>query len=96
MEEVPARIEPALFEDSIPSILADHVVEIQRAAPQAAYAAIWRSHFLVHRRLYEERSAEFRFVERADSRKFEMVPGVFRSQAVDEFPLGGIRLTLRW
>lgn len=164
MEEVPTRIEPAFFEDNIPPILADLVVEIQSAASQlgqslnenAAFelsdlvrvmncyysnlieghntrpkdieralagaeleeatrplALEAKAHVVVqreidqmnrlgrlpmptsgdfvswvHRRFYEEMPAEFRFVERADGQKIEIVPGVFRSQAADDVSVG--------
>ncbi|MDO1582477.1 Fic family protein [Rhizobium oryzicola] len=164
MEEVRTRIEPAFFEDSIPPILADLVVEIQGAASQLGqslnedaafelsdlvrvmncyYSNLIEGHntrpkdieralagaqleeatrplaleakahvvvqreidqlnrlgklpiptsaeFIswVHRRFYEEMPAEFRFVEQADGKRFEIVPGVFRARAEDDVSVG--------
>ncbi|MBK5571126.1 Fic family protein [Ensifer sp. SSB1] len=164
MEEVPTRIEPAFFEDNIPSVLSDLVVEIHAAASDlgrglhndAAFelsdlvrvincyysnlieghntrpkdieralagaeleeatrplALEAKAHVIVqreidrlnhrgalppptsaefiswvHRRFYEEMPAEFRFVERPDGTKAEIVPGVFRSKSVDDVAVG--------
>ncbi|WP_210214827.1 hypothetical protein [Mesorhizobium sp. M1A.F.Ca.ET.072.01.1.1] len=160
MLETPARIEPCFFQDTIPSVLADLTVELQREAdnlgrglhPESAaeladlvrmmncyYSNLMEGHntrpkdiekalagaeveperralaleakahvivqrkidemyskgdlpsptsveFIawVHRMFYHEMPAEFRFMERPDGSKVEIVPGEFRKTASDD------------
>ncbi|WP_063997093.1 Fic family protein [Ensifer sp. Root127] len=164
MEEVPTRIEPAFFEDVIPSNLSDLVVEIKTAVAglgsglhddaaseladlvrlmncyysnlieghntrpkdieralagaeveeatrplaleAAAHVIVQREidhlgyrgtlpaptsiEFIswVHRRFYEEMPNEFRFVERPDKTKAEIIPGQFRTTTFDDVAVG--------
>lgn len=163
-EEVPTRIEPAFFEESIPATISDLAVEIQKEAANLGQglhndAAFELSDFVrlmncyysnlieghntrprdieralagaeieeanrplvleakahvivqreidelnlrgtlpsptsaefitwVHRRFYEEMPNEFRFVERRDGTKVEIVPGAFRSKSEDDVSVG--------
>jgi len=164
MFETPARIEPCFFQDTIPSILADLTVELQREAdnlgrglhPESAaeladlvrmmncyYSNLIEGHntrpkdiekalagaeveperralaleakahvivqrkidemyskgdlpsptsveFIawVHRMFYREMPEEFRFMERPDGSKVEIVPGEFRKTASDDVVVG--------
>jgi Fic family protein len=164
MIETPARIEPCFFEDTIPSVLADLTVELQREAdnlgrglhPESAaeladlvrmmncyYSNLIEGHntrpkdiekalvgaeieperralaleakahvvvqrridemcsrgdlpsptsveFLawVHRLFYDAMPTEFRFTERPDGSKVEIVPGEFRKTANDDVVVG--------
>ncbi|MDX8535282.1 Fic family protein [Mesorhizobium sp. VK25A] len=164
MLETPARIEPCFFQDTIPSVLADLTVELQREAdnlgrglhPESAaeladlvrmmncyYSNLIEGHntrpkdiekalagaeveperralaleakahvivqrkidemyskgilpsptsveFIawVHRMFYHEMPEEFRFMERPDGSKVEIVPGEFRTTASDDVVVG--------
>ncbi|MDX8443241.1 Fic family protein [Mesorhizobium australafricanum] len=164
MFETPARIEPCFFHDTIPSVLADLTVELQREAddlgrglhPESAaeladlvrmmncyYSNLIEGHntrpkdiekalagaeveperralaleakahvivqrkidemyskgilpsptsveFIawVHRMFYHEMPEEFRFMERPDGSKVEIVPGEFRTTASDDVVVG--------
>ncbi|MDX8462419.1 Fic family protein [Mesorhizobium humile] len=164
MFETPARIEPCFFQDTIPSVLADLTVELQREAddlgrglhPESAaeladlvrmmncyYSNLIEGHntrpkdiekalagaeveperralaleakahvivqrkidemyskgilpsptsveFIawVHRMFYREMPEEFRFMERPDGSKVEIVPGEFRTTASDDVVVG--------
>ncbi|MDX8502258.1 Fic family protein [Mesorhizobium sp. VK4C] len=164
MFETPARIEPCFFQDTIPSVLADLAVELQREAdnlgrglhPESAaeladlvrmmncyYSNLIEGHntrpkdiekalagaeveperralaleakahvivqrkidemyskgilpsptsveFIawVHRMFYHEMPEEFRFMERPDGSKVEIVPGEFRTTASDDVVVG--------
>ncbi|MDX8449791.1 MULTISPECIES: Fic family protein [Mesorhizobium] len=164
MFETPARIEPCFFQDTIPSVLADLTVELQREAddlgrglhPESAaeladlvrmmncyYSNLIEGHntrpkdiekalagaeveperralaleakahvivqrkidemyskgilpsptsveFIawVHRMFYHEMPEEFRFMERPDGSKVEIVPGEFRTTASDDVVVG--------
>lgn len=164
MTETPARIEPCFFEDTIPSVLADLTVELQREAdnlgrglhPESAaeladlvrmmncyysnlieghntrprdiekalagaeveperraLALEAKAHVIVQRKIdemyargslpsptsvefitwvhgmfYHGMPEEFRFMERADGSKVEIVPGEFRKSAADDVVVG--------
>ncbi|GHE73796.1 hypothetical protein GCM10019059_36640 [Camelimonas fluminis] len=164
MLETPSRIEPAIFEDAIPQVLADLSIEIQREAgalgrglhPESAseladlvrmmnsyYSNLIEGHntrpkdieralagaglepttrplaleakahvmvqrqidgmhlsgklpsptsveFLcwLHRAFYDEMPEDFRYIERPDGSRVEIVPGKFRREAEDDVVVG--------